>query len=100
MNILNVHSVGKGFRQGDVQVRILENLDLQVEQGETVAILGKSGSGKSTLLSLLAGLDSPDTGSVELEGEDLGKITEKRLLQLRNEKIGIVFQQFHLFPEL
>ncbi|MBC7385905.1 MAG: ABC transporter ATP-binding protein, partial [Cryobacterium sp.] len=73
---------------------------LQVEQGETVAILGKSGSGKSTLLSLLAGLDSPDAGSVELEAEDLGKITEKRLLQLRNEKIGIVFQQFHLFPEL
>lgn len=97
---LEVIGLRKSFHQGDSSLEILKGLDLSVARGETLAILGKSGSGKSTLLSLLAGLDSPDSGEVRIEGVDIARLPEGRLLKVRNEKIGIVFQQFHLFPEL
>lgn len=100
MITLDVKNLKKSFRQADSNLQILNDLSLQVGRGETLAILGKSGSGKSTLLSLLAGLDSPDSGEVRIEGEDIASLDESRLLKIRNEKIGIVFQQFHLFPEL
>jgi putative ABC transport system ATP-binding protein len=98
--VLDVESLRKSFRQGDTEISVIRDLSLRVGRGETVAILGKSGSGKSTLLSLLAGLDSPDGGAVRIDGVDLARISEGELLRIRNAKIGVVFQQFHLFPEL
>lgn len=100
MKTLEVRSITKSFRQADSVITVLRDLGLSVDRGETLAILGKSGSGKSTLLSLLSGLDSPDSGEVRLEGTDIARLPEEELRKIRNEKIGIVFQQFHLFPEL
>lgn len=97
---LEVTALRKSFRQGETEITVIHDLALSVGRGETLAILGKSGSGKSTLLSLLSGLDSPDAGEVRLEGVDIAHLPEEALLKIRNEKIGIVFQQFHLFPEL
>jgi putative ABC transport system ATP-binding protein len=97
---LEVNHLRKSFRQGETEITVIHDLALSVGKGETLAILGKSGSGKSTLLSLLSGLDSPDGGKVLLEGVDIAHLPEEALLKIRNEKIGIVFQQFHLFPEL
>lgn len=98
--ILEVRNLKKSFRQGETSITVIQDLAFSVSKGETVAILGKSGSGKSTLLSLLSGLDSPDSGEVVLDGVDIARIPEETLRTIRNEKIGIVFQQFHLFPEL
>lgn len=100
MQTLEVKSLRKSFCQGETEITVIHDLALTVGRGETLAILGKSGSGKSTLLSLLSGLDSPDGGEVLLEGVDIAHLPEEALLKIRNEKIGIVFQQFHLFPEL
>ncbi len=100
MDTLVVNRLRKSFRQGESEIAVIRDLAFSVTKGETVAILGKSGSGKSTLLSLLAGLDAPDAGDALLEGVDLAKLPEEALLKIRNEKIGFVFQQFHLFPEL
>lgn len=100
MLTLEVKGLKKSFRQGEEEITVIRDLALSVGRGETLAILGKSGSGKSTLLSLLSGLDSPDAGEVRLEGVDIAHLPEEALLKVRNEKIGIVFQQFHLFPEL
>ncbi len=98
--ILKVHQACKSFQQGNHKVKVLEHLDLEVIQGEKVAILGPSGCGKSTLLSLLAGLDNPDSGTIEIDGTDLAKINEDQLSQTRSEKLGIVFQQYHLMRNL
>ena len=98
--ILKVHQACKSFQQGNHKVKVLERLDLEVNKGEKVAILGPSGCGKSTLLSLLAGLDSPGSGTVEIDGTDLSKINEDQLSQTRSEKLGIVFQQYHLMRNL
>jgi putative ABC transport system ATP-binding protein len=100
MPVLLVKDLTKSFRQAGAELHILDRLSLSVEKGETLAILGKSGSGKSTLLSLLSGMDSPDSGSVRIDSEEIASLDESDLVLIRNEKIGIVFQQFHLFPEL
>jgi putative ABC transport system ATP-binding protein len=81
-------------------VEVLRDLSIQADKGEKVAILGPSGCGKSTLLSLLAGLDNPDTGTVEIDGMDLAKQSEDDRSQIRSEKLGIVFQQYHLMRNL
>ena len=98
--ILKVHQACKSFQQGNHKVKVLEGLHLEVINGEKVAILGPSGCGKSTLLSLLAGLDNPDSGTIEIDGTDLAKINEDQLSQTRSEKLGIVFQQYHLMRNL
>ena len=98
--ILKVHQACKSFQQGNHKVKVLERLDLEVNKGEKVAILGPSGCGKSTLLSLLAGLDNPGSGTVEIDGIDIAKINEDQLSQTRSEKLGIVFQQYHLMRNL
>src|SRR5690606_5660817 len=81
-------------------VEVLRNLNLQMEAAETLAILGQSGSGKSTLLTLLAGLDSPTSGSIVLNGQDMQKLSEEELAKFRAQNIGIIFQQFHLMSHL
>jgi putative ABC transport system ATP-binding protein len=81
-------------------VDILRGLDLEIPRGQFVAILGPSGSGKSTLLGLLAGLDSPTSGSIVLDGEEIAGLLEDRMAELRGRKIGFVFQSYHLIPTL
>ena len=98
--LLRLHEVSKSFEQGSQKIKVLDHLDFIVEHGETVSILGQSGSGKSTLLSLLAGLDHPDKGTVEVKGEDLAKLSQDQLSKFRSKNLGIVFQQYHLMSNL
>jgi putative ABC transport system ATP-binding protein len=81
-------------------VRILEGISLSIPAKQTVAIMGPSGSGKSTLLGLMAGLDRPTTGSIELDGRDITTLSESSMAELRREKVGYIFQSFHLIPTL
>ncbi len=98
--ILNVQKLKKSYSQGLNKLEIINDLNLELEKGSTLAILGQSGSGKSTLLSLLSGLDQPDDGKIILDGMDLGRLGESELTDLRAKKIGIIFQNFHLLPHL
>lgn len=98
--ILALRHLNKTFLQGEAQIRVLQNLNLTLDQGQTLSIVGPSGSGKSTLLSLIAGLDKPDSGDVEVNGHQILKMTESELAKFRRENLGIVFQQFHLFSYL
>lgn len=88
------------FGSGRAALRVLDGVDLELRAGELVAVVGRSGSGKSTLLHLLGGLDRPDEGTIELDGVRLERAGEGELARLRREKIGFVFQAFHLMPEL
>jgi len=92
--------VTKAYRTGDRSVQALRGVDLTIERGRFVAIMGKSGSGKSTLLHLLAALDEPDAGEIEVVGTRLDTISEREATRFRGEDIGIVFQQFNLIPTL
>ena len=98
--ILRVRDLYKEFPQADGPLVVLRGLNLEVAAGETLAILGESGSGKSTLLALLAGLDSPTRGSIEVAGHELAALDEAQLAQFRARRLGIVFQQYHLIGGL
>lgn len=98
--MMNVSGVRKSYGTGEARVEVLKGLDFIIEKGEQVALTGKSGSGKSTLLSLLAGLDSPDSGTISLGGQNISLMSEKELTNYRARNIGIVFQQFHLVSTL
>ena len=98
--MIELRGVSKTVTSGDRPLTILHPLDWSVASGALVAIVGPSGSGKSTLLGLLAGLDAPSTGSILVDGVDLTTLTEDQLARLRGEKIGFVFQFFHLVPSL
>ena len=95
-----LNDVSKTYFQGTQRIEVLYKLNLEVKAHESVAILGQSGSGKSTLLSLLSGLDSPDLGSIQVNGQDLGKLNQDELSQFRAQNMGIVFQQYHLMNNL
>ena len=98
--LYRLRGVEKRYSLGATTVEALRGVDLEVRPGEMVTIAGPSGSGKTTLLNLLGGLDSPDAGTVELEGRDLGGIGEGRRTRVRRERLGFVFQTFNLIPVL
>jgi putative ABC transport system ATP-binding protein len=98
--MIELRGVSKTVRSGDHSLVILHPLTLTVPAGQRLAILGPSGSGKSTMLGLIAGLDSPSSGAVVIDGVDITALSEDRLARLRGEKIGFVFQSFHLIPSL
>ena len=100
MIILQTKDLKKYYGSGDTQVRALDGVDLQVENGEFVAIVGTSGSGKSTLLLMLGGLDRPTSGSVVVDGRDLATLKDEELTVFRRRKIGFVFQAYNLVPVL
>jgi putative ABC transport system ATP-binding protein len=90
----------KTFRSGDRQLSVLREVTIRIDSGEFVAVVGPSGSGKTTLLGLLAGLDLPSGGSVEVDGTALERLSEDDRARLRREKIGFIFQSFQLIPSL
>ena len=98
MIVLAARGIGKTVKSGDSDLVILRDIELEITSGEAVAVVGASGSGKSTLLAILAGLDLPSAGSVELDGVDLGKLDEDARARLRGRTIGFVFQSFQLLP--
>ena len=97
--ILSCTGLGKRFTQGQDSLTVLENINFTVSKGERVAIVGVSGSGKSTLLHLLGGLDTPTSGSVTLQGQELNSLSESARGDLRNRSLGFVYQFHHLLPE-
>jgi putative ABC transport system ATP-binding protein len=98
--MIELKNVSKTVTSGKEQLTILHPLDLHVPSGQFLAVIGPSGSGKSTLLGLIAGLDSPTTGGVLIDGVDITSLDEDALARLRGEKVGFVFQFFHLIPSL
>jgi putative ABC transport system ATP-binding protein len=98
--LIQVRALTKSIDTGTHRVEILKGIDLQIPRGQFAAIMGPSGSGKSTLLGLLAGLDTPTTGQVILDGEEITHLSEDEMALLRGRKIGFVFQSYHLIPAL
>ncbi|MFM7697855.1 MAG: lipoprotein-releasing ABC transporter ATP-binding protein LolD [Limnohabitans sp.] len=97
--VLSAQSLGRRFHEGDIDVTVLQDVDFQLQAGETLAVVGASGSGKSTLLHLLGGLDTPTTGSVQLHGQVLRGLDAAELGRLRNRHLGFIYQFHHLLPE-
>ena len=100
MSILETRNLRKIYGSGDTEVRALDGVDLSVDSGEFVAIVGTSGSGKSTLLHMLGGLDRPTSGSVIVDGKDIFSLKDEALTIFRRRKIGFVFQSYNLVPVL
>jgi putative ABC transport system ATP-binding protein len=98
--MIQLREVSKTVRSGDQPLTILHPLTLDIPSGQFIAIVGPSGSGKSTMLGLIAGLDAPTSGAVLIDGVDITRLDEDTLARLRGEKIGFVFQFFHLIPSL
>jgi putative ABC transport system ATP-binding protein len=98
--VLTIRQVSRSFREGGVVHRVLDGVDARVDGGEAVAILGRSGSGKSTLLNLISGIDHPDSGSIELDGQQITQLGEPARTLFRRSRIGFVYQFFNLIPTL
>ncbi|MBY0225300.1 MAG: ABC transporter ATP-binding protein [Hyphomicrobium sp.] len=96
--LIAAHEVEKIYRVGDQEVRALDGVTLEIEDGDFVAIMGASGSGKSTMMNLIGGLDTPTSGHLEIDGRDIGQMSSDELAALRNKTLGFVFQQFNLLP--
>ncbi len=94
--MIEIQGLTKLYPMGEETVRALDGIDIRIERGERVAILGPSGSGKSTLMHLVGGLDTPSAGSIKVDGEELAALSPRELARYRNEKVGFVFQSFHL----
>jgi lipoprotein-releasing system ATP-binding protein len=97
--VLKAENLYKIYKDGKISLEVLKGVDLEVTKAEILCIIGPSGAGKSTLLHILGGLDEPSRGSVSFEGKDLYRISERQRAKIRNEKIGFVFQFYHLLPE-
>ena len=100
MTLIEVKKLNKIYGSGEAEVKALKNINLNIEQGEFVAIVGQSGSGKSTLLHLIGGADIPSSGEVIIDGKNIYKLKEKELSILRRRKLGFIFQFFNLIPVL
>lgn len=100
MTLIEVKNLNKIYGSGEAEVKALKNINLNIEQGEFVAIVGQSGSGKSTLLHLIGGADIPSSGEVIIDGKNIYKLKEKELSILRRRKLGFIFQFFNLIPVL
>ena len=98
--LIELKGINKTYKNGDQELRVLKDIDLEVEKGEFVAIMGPSGSGKSTLMNVIGLLDRPTSGNYFLDGQEVGNLSEKKLAHVRNEQIGFVFQQFFLLSKL
>ena len=92
-------NISKQFADGELKTNVLSDVNLSVQKGDRIAIIGSSGSGKSTLLHLLGGLDKPTSGSIKVHGQDINRLSVKTLSQLRNQSLGFVYQFHHLLPE-
>lgn len=99
MPFLEATNLSKTYRSAEVPVAVFEAMSIEVERGEMLAIVGPSGIGKSTLLHLLGGLDRPDTGTIRVDGQDVGSLSNDELAKFRNRNVGFVFQFHHLLPE-
>jgi putative ABC transport system ATP-binding protein len=97
---VRVRDVTKTFVRGSEQLRVLDHLSVDIPEGRFLGLMGPSGSGKTTLLNLIAGLDSPDSGSIEIAGAEISKMSESELASWRTRNIGFVFQFYHLLPVL
>ena len=100
MSVILLQSVCKSYSSGDGRLHVLKEADLDVKKADFVVISGPSGSGKSTLLNLVGALDMPDSGSIKIEGVDMGGLSDRQQADLRNKKMGYIFQSFHLIPVL
>ncbi len=100
MSLLRLEDVSKTYQMGKVSVPVLKNINLEIEKGEYISIMGPSGSGKSTLMNLIGALDRPSGGRVFLNGKDISKLSDDSLATLRQKTVGFVFQQFNLITRL
>lgn len=98
--IVRLEGITKVYGMGDTTVHALAGVDLTIEQGEYCAIMGASGSGKSTMMNVIGCLDRPTDGQYYLDGQDVAQLSDRDLAHIRNQKLGFVFQQFHLLPQL
>lgn len=97
---LHLEDIRKTYVNGELQVPVLKGVDMHIDRGEFICIMGSSGAGKSTMLNILGLLDKPTSGSYRLDGQDVATLSDKELTTLRNIRIGFVFQSFNLFPHL
>ena len=98
--LIDLSGINKSYRNGDQELQVLKNINLQVEEGEFLAIMGPSGSGKSTLMNITGMLDRPTSGTYHLDGKEVARLGEKKSAKVRNQEIGFVFQQFFLLSKL
>src|SRR3954466_9352008 len=99
-NIVTIRNLSKIYRQGEINVTALNNISLDIQQGEFLTLMGPSGSGKSTLLHIIAGIDRPTNGECHVQGVDVTRLNESQLADWRNQNVGFVFQTFNLIPVL
>ena len=97
---LEINGIQKSYGTGDARVDVLKGIELKVEEGEFVVLLGPSGSGKSTLLNIIGGIDTSDAGDINIRGESMGHMNEKRLTSYRRQHLGYIFQMYNLIPNL
>ena len=98
MNLIEMNSICKSYRNIGFETKVLKDVTLHIKEGDYVSIIGPSGAGKSTLMAIMGCLSQPSSGEYILDGEEVGKLNDRKLSRVRNEKIGFVFQAFHLLP--